>query len=49
MPLYTYACYSCNKVYEVQVKLADYDKTVKCPHCGKELERHIDPVTFVLR
>ena len=44
MPLYTFTCEKCQKVYEVLVPLKDYGNVVKCPHCKKKLEMKIMPV-----
>jgi len=41
VPLYTYYCIDCEKIYEIIIKLKDCDKKVDCPHCGKELKKHI--------
>jgi putative FmdB family regulatory protein len=46
MPLYSYKCEDCRKIYEVQLKLEEYGQEVKCPHCGKECELVIQPVPF---
>jgi putative FmdB family regulatory protein len=44
--LYEYACYWCNKIYEIQKPVQDFSKEVKCPHCDRPLEIHICPVRF---
>ena len=44
MPLYTFICEKCRKIYEVLVPLKDYGNVVKCPHCKKKLEMKIMPV-----
>ena len=34
MPLYEYACQSCNTKFDLLVRAADRDAKAKCPHCG---------------
>jgi len=46
MPLYTYSCKNCEKLWELLVKLADFDKEIECPKCGKKLNRLVAPVSF---
>jgi len=46
MPLYSFHCHKCNKIWELLIKLADYDKEVECPDCGTVLKRMITPVPF---
>ena len=42
MPRYDMFCKKCKFLHEVQVKLADFDKIVRCPKCKEhELERMI--------
>ena len=49
MPLYTFVCKECEKIYEVIVPLKDYGTKVKCPHCKKKLEMKIMPVYFTVK
>ena len=46
MPLYTFHCEGCNKIYELLIKLKDYDEIVICPECGKIMTKLITPVMF---
>lgn len=46
MPMYDYICNNCNKWLEAVRPMADSDKPLNCPHCGKPLERMIMPVNF---
>jgi predicted nucleic acid-binding Zn ribbon protein len=51
MPLYSMSCSKCLKIYEVGVKLPDYDKIEtndgpKCPHCDEVLKKLIDRPRF---
>lgn len=46
MPLYVFSCKECNKIYELLIKLADYDEVVVCPECGKVMMKLITPVMF---
>lgn len=49
LPLYTYWCKKCEKLYEVMIKLKDYGTEVKCPHCKKTTEKIITPVRFSIK
>lgn len=49
MPLYTYHCKDCAKLFELIVKLEDVDKEIKCPSCGKTLKKQMDAPYFVMR
>lgn len=50
MPLFTYNCKECCKLFEVMVKLKDIDKNEpKCPYCEKKLEKLMDAPMFVIR
>ena len=40
MPLYTYACKKCGS-FEVFAQMADSDKKVDCPECGKQCDRDL--------
>lgn len=46
--LYEYICDACQKLHEIQKKLADYKRTELCPDCKGEMRRIISasPVTF---
>jgi len=46
MPLYVYTCKKCAKLFEILVSLNEYDKPIKCPHCGEKLNRIMCPVRF---
>lgn len=46
MPLYVYSCSHCHKIFELQIKLADFGKKVECPHCGESMKRLMCPVPF---
>jgi putative FmdB family regulatory protein len=41
MPLQDYYCNKCAKIYEIIVPLAETDDKIKCPHCEKDLDKHI--------
>jgi len=36
MPLYQYECEKCGHKFEVQRKIGESDKELKCPKCGAE-------------
>jgi putative FmdB family regulatory protein len=44
MPLYQYYCLHCERVFEAIVPLKEYDKKIKCPKCGKEMNKYVDKV-----
>jgi putative FmdB family regulatory protein len=46
MPLYSFHCPKCNKIWELLIKLGDYDKEVECPTCKAVLKRMLSPVPF---
>jgi putative FmdB family regulatory protein len=46
MPLYTFYCKECEKVFEAQIMLKDYEKIVPCKYCGQPLKRVITGVRF---
>ncbi len=48
MPNYDYKCEPCDKQEMIFRYLADYDKPVPCPDCGKEMIRLISAGGFVL-
>jgi len=39
MPTYQYECEKCGHKFEVQRKIAETDKELKCPKCGDEHPR----------
>lgn len=48
MPLYEFSCLDCGKYFEIIVKLEDYDKSPKCPYCGKELKKLLSRPRFFI-
>lgn len=48
MPIYTYACDSCNKVIEKRQSYSD-DPLTTCEQCGNALRRVIHPVGIVFK
>lgn len=46
MPIYVFRCDKCNKIWELLIKLADFDKKVECPDCKKEMKRLMCSVPF---
>jgi putative FmdB family regulatory protein len=36
MPTYQYECVKCGHKFEVQRKMGENDKELKCPKCGAE-------------
>lgn len=46
MPIYLYQCKKCNKLWELLIKLIDFDKKVECPECKEEMKRLVCPVPF---
>ena len=41
MPMQEYFCKKCAKLYEILVPLAKTDDRISCPHCEKDLIKHI--------
>lgn len=42
---YNFCCRKCKKNYEIDIKMADYDKeknNQKCPECNEKLDRVIE-------
>ena len=40
MPAYTFKCYNCNKVYEINLSLQEFDSNKQlCEDCNIELKR----------
>lgn len=48
MPVYEYECKSCNKVFEVQQKMADKPLT-SCPDCEGEVKKLMSMSSFQLK
>ena len=46
VPLYLFSCKKCEKLWELLVRLDDYDKDIECPECGEKLKRLVTPVVF---
>lgn len=42
---YNFRCQKCNKLHQVDIKMADYDKeknNQKCPECNGKMDRVIE-------
>lgn len=48
MPVYEYECAGCDKIFEVQQKIADEPIRV-CPQCGGEVRKLISMSSFQLK
>jgi putative FmdB family regulatory protein len=48
MPVYEYECGGCNKIFEVQQRIADEPVKV-CPACGGEVRKLISMSSFQLK
>ena len=48
MPVYEYECGGCEKVFEVQQRIADGPLTA-CPDCGGEVRKLISMSSFQLK
>ena len=48
MPVYEYECNGCQKVFEMQQRIADAPITV-CPECGGEVRKLISMSSFQLK
>ena len=48
MPVYEYECGGCDKVFEVQQRIADEPVKV-CPDCGGEVRKLISMSSFQLK
>ena len=48
MPVYEYECGGCQKVFEVQQRMAD-DPLTSCPDCGGEVRKLISMSSFQLK
>lgn len=49
MPIYTYACMSCDLDYERERSITDAEPTYHCEDCGYALVRTYTPVTAVFK
>jgi len=47
MPRYHYKCNKCDKKYENNLPLKDYDKPQKCEVCGSEMNRVFYPPNII--
>ena len=43
MPIYEFWCPKCEKEFELQRPISDYDKPAVCPDCGSEAEKLVSP------
>jgi putative FmdB family regulatory protein len=41
MPIYEYECVNCGERFELRRSIADSDKEIKCPKCGKEYPKRV--------
>ncbi|WP_136810033.1 FmdB family zinc ribbon protein [Desulfosediminicola flagellatus] len=48
MPVYEYECNGCEKVFEIQQKMAD-DPLTTCPECEGELKKLMSRSSFQLK
>ena len=48
MPVYEYECKACEKVLEVQQKMAD-DPLTNCPECGGPVKKMMSMNSFQLK
>jgi len=46
LPIYVFECKKCVKLWELLIKLDDFDKEVECPDCKEKLKRLMCPVPF---
>jgi len=46
---YEYFCEDCQEVIEKEFPFGKAEKTVSCEKCGKEAERYLGNVNFVLK
>lgn len=48
MPLYSYHCKKCQKIFEAIIKLEDANKKIDCPYCvpKRKLKKIMTPVFF---
>jgi len=48
MPLYEYACESCNRTFEVMQRISESPLT-QCPECGASVRKLISRTSFQLK
>lgn len=48
MPVYEYECKECNKIFEVQQKMADKPMT-NCPECNEPVKKLVSMSSFQLK
>jgi putative FmdB family regulatory protein len=48
MPVYEYECKECNKIFEVQQKMADKPLT-NCPECNEPVKKLVSMSSFQLK
>ena len=48
MPVYEYECKDCDKIFEVQQKMADKPLT-NCPECNKPVKKLVSMSSFQLK
>jgi putative FmdB family regulatory protein len=48
MPVYEYECGECDRIFEVQQRIADEPITI-CPECGGEVRKLISRSSFQLK
>lgn len=48
MPVYEYECKDCNKIFEVQQKIAD-DPLTNCPECNEPVKKLMSMSSFQLK
>ncbi len=48
MPVYEYECPQCDKVFEIQQRIAD-EPVRECPECGGEVKKLISMSSFQLK
>lgn len=41
MPIYEYECNKCGHKFELRRNIADSDKEIKCPKCGKKSPKRV--------
>lgn len=49
MPIYMYECPECERSFERELPLSDFDKPQGCPKCGVEANQVVVPTNFVLK
>lgn len=51
MPKYSFGCIACKKVYEIDMKISEYEKQkdlLACQECHEPLTRLVDRTQFAL-